>query len=208
MHLAVSLFRLSTARACLALCAVFLVVTLSACATLEQSVEPANKKQSNVEMHAIRVADQADRVGGANGIDWSLVATRDKERIARTKEIVAAGGLRTAEDFFDAALVYQHGSEIDDIRMAYSLASVSASIDPEATNAKWLTAAAWDRIMMRLNKPQWHGTQFKRSNTAGAQWALYDIDESAVTEDERKRLNVPSLAEQRERAKRMNAGGK
>jgi hypothetical protein len=179
------------------------VIVLSSCATLESARPNAIADPDNTELAEIREADQADRTAGAN-VDWSKVGPRDEARLARVRELLAAGGVRTARDYFNAALVAQHGKTVDDIRLALSLATISASIDPNVTSAKWLSAAAWDRIMMRRKLPQWYGTQFSRSKEAGAKWELYKIDETIVSDEERKQLGVPTLEEARARARKMN----
>lgn len=160
-------------------------------------------RSDHAELQAIKVADQVDRKPGAN-IDWSVVGQRDRERLKRVRELVAAGELRTAVDFFNAALVCQHGSDLADIRLAHALATISATIDSTATSANWLSAASWDRLLMRMGKPQWYGTQFSRAKTAEARWELYAIDETAVSDEERKQLGVPTLAEARQRAEKLN----
>lgn len=184
----------------------FAGVLMTACAQLptDTSTATAAIVARNAELAEIRRADQADRQVRADKIDWSLVAARDKARLSRVREIITAGGLRTAEDYYDAALVCQHGETVDDIRLAYALATISAAIDPKATSASWLTAAAWDRIMMRMDKPQWYGTQFRKGKEPNARWELYNIDETVVTDEQRKALGVPSLEQARARARRMN----
>ncbi|MEM9702019.1 MAG: hypothetical protein AAF907_06210, partial [Planctomycetota bacterium] len=100
--------------------------------------------------------DQADRKGGT--IDAETFQ-RDATRRQQTLDELRAGRVRTASDYYHAAMVFQHGQTADDIRLAFSLAWTSAQMDPtERDRALWLSAAAWDRIMMRLKKPQWYGT--------------------------------------------------
>ncbi len=176
---------------------------LSSCTTFESARMVAIADPDNTELIEMREADQADRTAGAN-TDWSRVSLRDEARLARVRELLAAGSVRTARDYFNAALVAQHGKTVDDIRLAFSLATISASIDPNATSATWLSAAARDRIMMRRDLPQWYGTQFSRSKEAGAKWELYKIDETIVSDDERKKLKVPTLEEARARARKLN----
>jgi hypothetical protein len=85
------------------------------------------------------------------------------------------------------------GDTANDIRLAYSLATTSMALDPDAPRCRWLSAAAWDRILVQLNKPQWYGTQFKISPSG--QWELHPVDETAVTDQDRGALNVPPLSE-------------
>ena len=67
-------------------------------------------------------------------------------------------------------------------------------------------AAAWDRYQMRLGKPQWYGTQFVRDDMdMDSPWRLYEVDTTAVTDADRRRLNVPPLADARARVETMNA---
>lgn len=155
------------------------------------------------ELRAIKDADQHDRQTGPN-IDWRSVGERDRARLNRVRELVVRGELRTAVDFFNGALVCQHGPDVADIRLAHALAIISATMDAAATNANWLSAASWDRLMMRLDKPQWYGTQYSRAKTTDAQWELYKIDESTATDEDRRRPGVPTLAEARQRAEKMN----
>jgi hypothetical protein len=115
-----------------------------------------------------------------------------------------AGGLSTANDYFHAAMVFQHSNTPEDNALAYGLAVTAARIDPSNKMAKWLSAAAWDRALMRRNKPQWYGTQFVKNFSTG-KWELYKIDETAVTDEDREKTGVPSLARQRERANELNA---
>lgn len=183
-------------------CALALLLTACAQVTTKPPILSGGPGD-HAELQAIKVADQEDRKPGAN-IDWSKVGQRDRDRLKRVRELVAAGELRTAVDFFNAALVCQHGPDLANIRLAHALATVSATIDASATSASWLSAASWDRLLMRMGKPQWYGTQFTRAKTADARWELYTIDETAVTDEERKRLGVPILAEARQRAEKLN----
>ena len=143
--------------------------------------------------------DQRDRREGPVESRCLLNAACDKERQVATLEILKAGGLRTANDYFHAAMIFQHS---DDTALAYSLASIAAKIEPNHKVAKWLAAAAWDRTLMRKNKPQWYGTQFRR--TAEGKWELYLVDETAVTDEDRLKVGVPALAESRKQVERMN----
>lgn len=162
----------------------------------------ADDLASNAELTELKKQDQAARSGGVNGIDWKLVSLQDAERRKRVADILRAGEVRTSEDYFNAALIYQHGPTVDDIRLAYSLANVAATLDPDNKTARWLTAAAWDRIMMRLRKPQWYGTQFDKPKDSET-WQLYMIDETAVSDEDRKALGVPTLEEAKARAAKI-----
>jgi hypothetical protein len=167
----------------------------------------AQTPKNDAELAELVAADQADRRPSAAGIDWSVVALRDADRRARVLEVLNTGRARTSDDFYAAALVFQHGDSLEDAELAYSLATVAARLKPTHKAAAWLTAAAWDRLLMRQGKPQWWGTQFVQMNESG-RIELYQVDESAVTDAMRAARGVPSLAEAKARAEKMNASQK
>jgi hypothetical protein len=155
----------------------------------------------NAELARIYQEDQADRVGpNPEKIDWKVVRPRDEKRRRRVQQIVAAGGARAAADWFHAAMVLQHGEGPTDYKLAWQWAAQAARLDPEHPIAPWLSAAAEDRYLWAVDKPQKWGTQFKK---VGGRWTLEPID-PAVTDAERERHKVPSLAEARRRAEQMN----
>ena len=157
----------------------------------------------NEQLRAIVQADQAEREKEWKPEDWQGVAQRDGERRAKVQLELAAGRVNTSSDFFNAALVMQHGQGLEDIRMAHALATIAASLDPSDRSAKWLKAASWDRMMSTQKKPQWYGTQYVRG--ADGKWALYVMDETAVTDEDRAALGAPSLAEAKKRVEIMNS---
>jgi hypothetical protein len=150
---------------------------------------------SNPALTKLAADDQADRSPGPNKIDWDAIEKHDAARRAEVQKLLTAGELRTADDFFHAALIFQHGDSVQDIQLALALATTSARIDPSNQNAQALMAQAWDRIMVKNGKPQWYGTQFVRSKTTG-KWVLYPTDPSAVTDAQRQAMGLPTLAEE------------
>lgn len=154
----------------------------------------------NAELAALYEEDQGDRSAGPD-IDWEVVTPRDSLRRVRVQEMLAADEVRTSEDYRHAAMIFQHGSDTIAARLAHELALKAVELDSTNTSAKRLVAAAWDRYLMRKGEPQWYGTQYVNDGP-GTPWRLYDIDTTAVTDDERRQLNVPTLAEARARAEK------
>ncbi len=83
------------------------------------------------------------------------------------------------------------------------MATLPVAIEPGRPGARHLVGMSGDRLLLKLGKPQWYGTQFVR-NENSKQWELAPIDENAVTDAERYRLGLPSLALAREHARQMN----
>ena len=161
----------------------------------------AHKKTLNAELMQIHDQDQADRAGGFDKIDWKQVTPRDQARRKRVDEIVAAGGAKVADDYYHAAMVFQHGDAPDEIQRAHDLAIKAVEIDPKHSAARWLAAAAEDRRLMYEKKPQRWGTQYQKQNGT---WVLWPVD-PATTDEQRAEWNVPPLAQAKARAEQMNA---
>ena len=160
----------------------------------------AYRASVNGELLDLFEADQGDRAGGHAAIDWKAVTPRDEARRKRVDEIVAAGGAKVADDYYHAAMVYQHGSTIAEIKRANELALKAVAIDANHKRARWLAAASEDRALMYDKKPQKYGTQFQKQ---GDVWVLWEVD-PATTDEERAKWDVPPLAEAKARAVQMN----
>jgi hypothetical protein len=119
-------------------------------------------------------------------------------RRGRVEPIVAAGGLRDADDFFHAALLFQHGERLEHWAQAHLLARTAA--DLSHPRARYQAAAAYDRWLLRQGRPQKYGTN---SLFDGARNRIWDYD-PATTDEERAAWDVPPLAELIARAERLN----
>jgi hypothetical protein len=158
----------------------------------------------NRELAEIFRADQADRQKPTEESDWAQIAPRDHARAKRVDEILGTGGAKVAEDYYHAAMVFQHGDDVGAIEHAHELAMRAVKLDPTSKKARWLAAASEDRILVREDKLQKWGTQY---SFRGGRWVLEPVDPT-VTDDQRADWNVPPLAEARARAAQMNAAAK
>lgn len=116
----------------------------------------------NPEMAAILAADQAVRQDLAavlaGGRDGALrIHAADAVRRQQVRAMLDAGALRTATDFYYAALVFQHGDTPEDYLMAHTLAV--AALGEGSTESPWLAAATLDRYLQAVGQPQIYGTQ-------------------------------------------------
>jgi hypothetical protein len=159
-------------------------------------------ESANAELCKIFQADQADRK--ADKIDWSIVGERDKQRRARVLQLMEEGQLKVAEDYVNAAFVFQHGDQPEDYDRAHTLGLKAAELDPTDRMAKWIAAAAKDRYLQSTGKPQIYGTQYQQDESG--KWTLEPLDPTVITDEERVRCGVPTLAESRKRVDKMNAG--
>lgn len=149
---------------------------------------------ANQELQKLEEADQADRTPGSTKIDWDVVGKHDLARQARAAEILKAGDVRTADDYFNAAVIFQHGDAVEDTELALALATTAVRMDSNNKDAKMLRVQAWDRILVKHGKPQWYGTQFLK-NKASGKWEMSPTDPTAVTEAQREGMGIPTIAE-------------
>lgn len=144
--------------------------------------------------------DQSDRLDPSLLADFDVIAKRDAERRKVARIIVAKRKRLSAEECYHLGMLYQHGPALSHSRLAIRYAQHSISLGYE--KAKWLYAAATDRLLSKQGKPQKYGTQFIKKN-AKSKWKLHPVDPS-VTDEERARWNVPPLAEAKARARELN----
>ena len=143
------------------------------------------------ELARICEQDQADRKGE---LPLNL-GDRDRARRQRVTELIAEGALQTPEDYFHAALVFQHGDRLEDYWQAHEMAKKAA--EQGHPTGRWLAAAAYDRWLMNQGKPQKYGTQYTAHGDGP--YRLWDVDPT-TTDEERAAWNVPPLAEALRRA--------
>jgi hypothetical protein len=157
--------------------------------------------KDNPELARLMAEDQGDRTpDDAKSIDWKIVGPRDAARLKRVKELYAQNQLQTGADYYHAAMILQHGDVAEDYLLAHELCVVA--ISKGDTRAKWLAAASEDRFLMNIDRPQRFGTQF-RCDGPNCEFHLYKLD-AGVTDELRKGLDVPSLAEAKAREAKMN----
>src|SRR6266851_5933999 len=154
----------------------------------------------NKELLALFEQDQADR-RAFEQLDHEQIQKmlqRDRERRQRVEELVGSEALQAPEDYFHAAMVFQHGETLEDFWQAHNLAGRGAELGHP--NCRWLTAAAYDRWLMNQGKPQRYGTQYTARDDEP--YRLWDVDPT-TTDEERAAWNVPSLAEALQQAQEL-----
>ena len=163
----------------------------------------------NQELREMFVADQTEprRDTAYDTSEYWQLRERDAQRRQRVSQLLAQGGVSVPDDYFHAALIFQHGETLQDIWQAHELARKAAELGATQSmgykDSHWLAAAALDRWLMYQGKPQKYGTQFVPD---GKRWRLWDVDPD-TTDVERLANHVPALQEQLTQAERYTQEG-
>lgn len=154
----------------------------------------------NEELRALYQADRHEHANQAkvNTPEYTAMRARDLQRRQRVMELLAAQELQSAEDYFHAAWIMNHGDGEQDAENAHRLALRSSELGHRP--ARWLAAASYDRWQMYQGKPQKYGTNYIYD---GIKDRLWDVDPS-TTDEERAAWDVPPLAEQLRKAEEAN----
>lgn len=165
------------------------------------------KQKFNNKIYRLFLEDQKDH--SANMIktynsekDWKKLTERDKKRQEKISGILKKSKEKfTGEDYFMIGIIFQHGTTISHSKKAVGFAKKGAELDND--KAKWLYAAATDRLLIRQKKRQKFGTQYRKIKN---KWELYPTD-SKTTDKERAKYNVVSLQKSRAKAEMWNKKG-
>jgi len=168
------------------------LVLTAGTATAQVPSPPARPQPpTNPTMTAIYDADQAAR-DTPRTIDWKIVLPADRARREQTQALLDAGRLASADDFYHAAYVFQHGETPDDFLKAHTLAVVAVARGK--ADAVWISAATLDRYLQRIGQPQVYGTQF--NHPPGSKWTQEPYRRNLLSDALREASGVPPLAQQ------------
>ncbi|HEX2101411.1 MAG TPA: hypothetical protein VHF69_12140 [Candidatus Synoicihabitans sp.] len=170
----------------------------------EQARETAKTAEPNAEIQQIVDADQADRRNWSSltNEERQAMTERDQTRNQRIRDIIAAGDLRTAGDFANAALVMQHSGRFSGYQTAHELA-LCALVLGDRGRGRWLVAATYDRMLGSVGHEQRFGTQY---TGMGGAYTLAPLDPTGISDAQRRALGCPTLEEARTRTLRGSAG--
>lgn len=160
----------------------------------ERSFPVDRSAASNAEMTSLYVADQAARENPGR-IDWTRVAPQDAQRRRRTRQLLDTGSLRSGDDFYHAAFIFQHGTEPGDYLLAHTLAMVAVARG--RSDALWIASATLDRYLHAVGQPQIYGTQYKTPD--GRNTTQEPYARGMISDRLRQALGVQSQAEQEAR---------
>ncbi len=148
-------------------------------------------ERSNTEIKALFDADQAARMD--EDADWEKITREDTARRSRVHAMLSAQELRSAEDYYHAAFIFQHSHDADDYLLAHALAVTAVTKGHK--NAPWIAAATLDRYLHAIGKAQIYGTQEHLG--PNDELTAEPYNRNMISDAVRKVAKVPSLADQR-----------
>ena len=151
------------------------LATISACLSGSIFAQSTSQRIEAIRpMRKLYVQDQRDRgvslsdsgdalpAGAAAkaspNLDDAALQKHDAERRQRVREMLSEGKVTTAQDFHDAAYIFQHGQKPEDYLLAHILA-VEAVVKGDVSS-KWISAATLDRYLQAIGQSQVFGTQY------------------------------------------------
>ena len=143
--------------------------------------------KDNPRLKELAKTDQADR--RENNPQTSK---NDVERLNEVKKIIETKELTTSNDYFNAAIIFQHGDNPEDYKMANEFAKKAVKLNPQNLQAKILIAQSEDRYLISINKPQIYGTQ---RIILGELEYLQNIDTTVISDTKRREIGVMTLPE-------------
>lgn len=182
------------------------------------TVRTQNPPKVSDAIHQLFVEDGEDARNGISKFSEEELTARGKARQTKVRALLAAGELRTGEDFHEAAFIFQHGDNSEDCLFAHVLAM--EAVLKGSDEAKWIEAATLDRYLQSIGQPQVFGTQYPLDPNlphlphpaVGSQAAfrsgrtLAPYNEQFLPDSARLDFCVPALAQQKENLAMFNAG--
>jgi hypothetical protein len=144
----------------------------------------------NLEIKNMFKADQEIRQGDLKQADFEKMMREDTARLKRIKEMVSKNLLKTANDFHDAAFLYQHGESFDDYQMAHQLSVCSVLLGRK--DSKWIGAASYDRMLRSIGHKQRWATQYRMIDS---KLYLQGVDSDGICENQRQVVVGKTLAQ-------------
>lgn len=166
------------------------------------SVGISQTTADNAALTQLFNTDQVARQG--KNIDWQKLSADDEARREEVHKMLLAGEVRTANDYFHAALIFQHGQKPDDYLLAHVLAVDAISLGNK--NARWLSAATLDCYLLAISQPQIFGTQFQSNPGKSDSWVLRTMNPNLLSDSMRAAVCVVPTAEQQKILDDVKAG--
>jgi hypothetical protein len=168
-----------------------LAVLLGACQS-----SPTKRLERLYDQATLDIGDPASRS------EQRRTNARRAERVLEAIEVFGELEAPTPLDRLRAAVILMDSTEVDHLEIARDLALAAAQEGDE--RGFRLAAEATDLWLMSQDLAQWYCTQYVYTPITGT-WSLYPYDPS-VTDERRRQMGVPTLAEALARLDELNAG--
>ena len=146
--------------------------------------------------------DQAARQSPATSKNEAAdIYRQDAERRITGRKLIADNALHTAQDFENAAFIFQHGDTADDYLLAHTLATIAVA--KGHTSALWIVTATLDRYLSKIGQPQVYGTQYHRDPYTS--WTQDPYNRTLIPDTLLQQLGVPDRAAQEKQLGGYNA---
>lgn len=144
---------------------VLILSTLASLAPL--SLRAQEPDSSNRELASLVQADQREaqalvKAGGREE-DLRVWVSAGAPRRELVRRLIRTGGLVTADDYVNGALLLQHGDSPEDFLLAHVLATIAGF--KGSRTGRFLSAASLDRYLLNVGQPQAFGIQAMRDFT-------------------------------------------
>ncbi len=153
-------------------------------------------QEDNQELAQLFAEDQAARK--ESQIDWSVVSQQDAVRRAQVRKMLEQDMLKTGQDFYHAAFIFQHGGEPESYLLAHILAE--AAMIKGHPEACWIAAATLDRYLHNTDRDQVFGTQYTQYQ---GEWSQGKYEPDFLGDNLRKLFKVRSLEEQKDMLRQL-----
>src|ERR1044071_5325175 len=102
----------------------------------------------NIDLLVLYEAERRERVNQpkVNTPEYQAMRARDLERREKVLQMIVNRNLHTAEDYYHAAQIMNHGDTPEEAENAHGLALRAAELGYRP--ARWLAAASYDRWQM------------------------------------------------------------
>jgi len=125
--------------------------------------------------------------------DIRELKSRDAARRKRVTMMMELGEVKTKNDLYHAAVIFQHGDSASDFLTSHRLATLAA-VQGHRT-ARWLLAASLDRYLMSISQGQVYGTQFEYNPTEKQYQLKLPVQEPVILSFEKEMLGVPAVSD-------------
>lgn len=145
---------------------------------------------NNREVASMYADDQKARLSGKRNTN---LVKEDSLRREKIKALLKKRKVRSADDYYKAAMIMHHGTSLKDYKLAHRLAKKAFKKKNPHIMAPWLVAATKDRYLLKKGKKQWYATQGLTFKNGRMALDPQKIDTTAVKNNKRIALNAPSI---------------